>query len=282
MSVPNAPAVDRRVATADDPGDAELISAVRSGSLDAFAALYRRHLGPARGLARQLASCPADTDDLVAEAFTRVFVLLRRGDGPDTAFRAYLLTALRHVHYDRIRQARRVELSDDMTRHDPAVPWRDAAIEELESRLVARALTRLPARWRTVLWLVEVERQSPAEVAPLLGLTPNGLAALAYRAREGLRRAYVQEHLGLGTDAGVAAGASGQHDATLAQIGAWARGGLSSRRRSRVDAHLMICPTCRKLAAEVVDSCGGLARVPLPRTGAAPPGCRRPGTAERT
>jgi len=38
-----------------------------------------------------------------------------------------------------------------------------------------------------VLWHSEIEGARPAEVASLLGLTANGVAVLAYRAREGLR-----------------------------------------------------------------------------------------------
>ena len=89
-----------------------------------------------------------------------------------------------------------------MTRHDPGVPWEDTAVAELDSTLAARAFHRLPERWQTVLWHTEVEQESPAEVAPLLGLTPNGVAALAYRAREGLRQAYLQEHLANGVGPG--------------------------------------------------------------------------------
>jgi RNA polymerase sigma factor (sigma-70 family) len=283
VSVPNDPAAGHRRDAGSDVPDAELISAVRAGSLDAYAALYRRHLIPARALARQLTGCPADADDLVAEAFTRVFATLRRGDGPDAAFRAYLLTALRHIRYDRIRHDRRVELSDDMTCHDPGVPWQDTAVEELDSTMATRAFTRLPARWRTVLWRIEVERQSPAEVAALLGLTPNGVSALAYRAREGLRQAYLQEHLDprvravAGADAAVPAPRRGRdrHDATVDRLGAWARGGLSARRRARVNAHLATCPDCRALAAELIDVSGGLSSAPLPPTACTGPDPRR-------
>jgi RNA polymerase sigma factor (sigma-70 family) len=280
VSVRNALAADHhRDADANRPGDAELISAVRAGSVDAYAALYRRHLASARALARQLTGCPAEADDLVAEAFTRLFTTLRRGGGPDAAFRAYLLTALRHVRYDRTRQDHRVELSGDMTRYDAGVLWQDTAVEELESRLASRAFTRLPERWQIVLWRTEVEQQSPAEVAPLLGLTPNGLSALAYRAREGLRQAYLQEHV-TSVDASAYASVDAsadarvldphrgphRHGATLDQLGAWARDGLSPRRQARMDAHLATCLDCRVLAAELADVSGGLCREPLPRT----------------
>jgi hypothetical protein len=94
-------------------------------------------------------------------------------------------------------------------------------VAEFESSVAARAFRRLPERWRTVLWLTEVEQESPAEVAPLLGLSPNAVAALAYRAREGPAPAYLQEHL--------ANGGPREHMATLNRLGAWVRGGSGGK-----------------------------------------------------
>ena len=65
-------------------------------------AWVRRHVEAARRLARQLVAA-GDADDLVSEAFAKVLVVLQRGDGPDLAFRAYLLTAVRRLHVDKIR-----------------------------------------------------------------------------------------------------------------------------------------------------------------------------------
>ena len=180
----------------DGPSDAHLIAAVRAGDGDA----YGHALPPARGGRAQPrpAADPVrrpSVDDLVAEAFAKVLDTLRAGGGPDIAFRAYLLTTLRNTLYDRVRRDRRLELSDDMTRHDPGEPWVDTAVADLETTMAARAFARLPERWQTVLWHTEVEQETPAQVAPVLGLSANGVAALAYRAREGLRQAYLQEHL---------------------------------------------------------------------------------------
>jgi RNA polymerase sigma factor (sigma-70 family) len=236
----------------DEPDDAELIAAVRSGDLEAYGLLYRRHVRAAVVLARQLAGSGVEADDLVGEAFAKVLDVLRAGGGPQAAFRAYLLTTLRNTLYDRARRDRRLEWSDDMTRHDPGVPWEDTAVAGLETTLAARAFHRLPERWQTVLWHTEIEQSSPTELAPLLGLTPNGVAALAYRAREGLRQAYLQEHL--------ADGVARRHRATVTRLGAWARGGLSARHQARVDAHLTACPDCRTLARELAEANGELGR----------------------
>jgi RNA polymerase sigma factor (sigma-70 family) len=250
--------VQRGDAGSHAPSDAELISEVRSGRTDAYADLYRRHVASARALARQLTSCAPEADDLVAEAFTKLLAILLRGGGPQAAFRAYLLTTLRNDFHDRLRRDSRLEFSDDLTRHDPGVPWDDTAVAELESRLAALAFTRLPERWRIVLWHTEVEQRTPAEVGSSLGLSPNGAAALAYRAREALRRAYLQEHLGDRPDHPAAG--TDRHRATVDRLGTWARDGLPARRRAAVDSHLSACAGCRSLAAELADISGGLRR----------------------
>ena len=159
------------------------------------------------------------------------------------------------------------------------MPWRDTAVEELESTLATRAFTRLPERWQLVLWRTEVEQQSPAEVAALLGLTPNGVSALAYRAREGLRQAYLQEHLvrastparcqrGASADAGCSSRTTDRtrHGATLDQLGAWARDGLSPGNGPGWMPTWRSAWTAGCWQRSSADVTGGLCREPLPRT----------------
>lgn len=242
--------------------DADLIRAVRNGTIAAYGTLYERHVAAAYNLARQLARSSAESDDLVAEAFAKVLDTLRAGKGPDTAFRAYLLTALRHTAYDKTRKDKRVDLNEDMSEVTGAlggaltVPFSDTAVAGLERTMAAKAFARLPERWQMVLWHTEIEQQSPAEVAPLLGLTANGVSALAYRAREGLRQAYLQVHL--------AETSEERCRATADRLGAWVRDGLSKRERAQVEAHLDECEKCRALAAELADVNGALRAVVAP------------------
>ncbi|OXM66746.1 sigma-70 family RNA polymerase sigma factor [Amycolatopsis vastitatis] len=242
--------------------DAELIAEVRSGKLASYGTLYERHTGAAHNLARQLARSSSEADDLVSEAFAKVLDTLRGDKGPETAFRAYLLTALRHTAYDRTRKERRVDLNEDMTEVGGAaaealtVPFSDTAVAGLERTMAAKAFARLPERWQAVLWHTEIEQQSPAEVAPLLGLTANGVSALAYRAREGLRQAYLQVHL--------QENAEERCRACAERLGAWTRDGLSKRERAQVESHLDECGNCRALAAELADVNGGLRAIIAP------------------
>jgi RNA polymerase sigma factor (sigma-70 family) len=223
----------------DEPTDAALIAATRGGDTAAFGQLWDRHVEAARRLARQLTGNPADTDDLVSEAFTKVLAALEAGRGPDQAFRAYLLASVRNLRYDKARRDRKLELYPDLSEHDPGVPFVDPAVAGLERSLAARAFTSLPERWQLVLWHTEVEGETPAQVAPLLGLTANGVAALAYRARERLRQAYLQVHLDAGAEAGC--------EWTVERLGAYARGGASARDTGKIDTHLAGCVHCTDL-----------------------------------
>ena len=250
------------------PSDAELLDVIRGRGADAastaaFGELYDRHHDAARALARQLARSPADVEDLVSAAFARLLEVLRSGGGPTEAFRAYLLTSLRHLAYDRTRADRRLDLTediDDVVGVDPertVVPFADPAVAGLERSLAARAFATLPERWQAVLWHLEVEGDAPAAVAPLFGLTPNAVSALGYRAREGLRQAYLQEHLA--SESG-APPRDRRHRETSEKLGAFTRGGLSQRDVRRVEAHLAECEECRALAAELSEVNSGMVR----------------------
>ncbi|WP_051549049.1 sigma-70 family RNA polymerase sigma factor [Nocardioides sp. URHA0032] len=226
------------------PSDGELISLVRAGETDAYGELFSRHVLAARRLARQLVSA-GEVDDLVSEAFAKVLVVLQRGGGPDLAFRAYLLTAVRRLHVDRIRVGARLHTTADLTPFDPGVPFRDTAVEGFENAAAARAFGSLPERWQLVLWHTEVEGQKPAEVATLLGMSPNSVSALAYRAREGLRQAYLSMHAQDVDDDACAR--------TRANLGAYVRGGLSRRDSARVEEHLEECRQCAAIYLELTE-----------------------------
>lgn len=247
-------------ASADEStDDAELIAAVRTGALKAYGVLYRRHAASARNLAQRLTYSPAEAEDLVSEAFLKVMNALRAGHGPNSAFRAYLLTALRRTAIDRAHRDRKMESTSDIqtvrgVRTDAvSVPFHDTAIAGLERTLILRAFTQLPPRWQAVLWHTEIEDQTPADVAPLLDLKPNGVSALAYRARNGLCAAYLQAQL---TESETAMSCQ----TTVASLGAWARSALTMTNKRKVDAHLDQCTHCQKRVQELAEANPGLVR----------------------
>ncbi|WP_199423142.1 sigma-70 family RNA polymerase sigma factor [Actinotalea solisilvae] len=244
----------------DLSSDAELITAVRSGDASAFGVLYERHVGAARAVARQYSNRAADAEDAVSDAFSRVFSAIQGGGGPDVAFRAYLFTVLRRVAMERVEAGRRAVATDDVETFEAAVgsaeSTEEPALAGFERGVVSRAYSSLPERWQAVLWYTEVEELGPAEIAPILGLTANGVAALAYRAREGLRQAYLQQHLAAPED----------EACTIInkKLGAYVRGGLAKRETLLVESHLEECGTCRALVLELGDVNHGMRLVVAP------------------
>ena len=98
----------------------------------------------------------------------------------------------------------------------------------------------------------------PQEVAPiLLGLTANGVAALSSRAREGLRKAWLQAHIS-DTES------LGECGWVLGRLGDYTRNGLTERDHRRVAAHLEGCAKCSLLSQEVDEIGSQLAMVLLP------------------
>jgi len=240
--------------------DADLIASSRAGDAGSFGVLYARHSGAALVVARQYTSARSDAEDVVADAFAAVWAALQGGSGPNDAFRAYLFTVVRRTAAVQRTKGRRTEPTDDVAILEAgslAAPGaEEPTLAGFERTLVARAFASLPERWQAVLWHNEIEGLTPAEIAPLLGLTANSTAALAYRAREGLRQAYLQQHLAEPLDE--------SHRAVAAKLGGYVRGGLGARDTTLVETHLDECGECRALVLELRDVNRGLRGVIAP------------------
>src|SRR4051812_9381769 len=184
------------IAESDAVADADLVIRAAAGGTDAFGELYRRHVDAAWRVAHAVTGNPEDAADAVSEAFTRVFRALPEGrllDG--NRFRPYLLAATRNAAVDVLRRSGRVRPTDATDALDTASHGSGPSeqyVDGIDRALVASAFRSLPERWRSVLWLTEVEGMAPSEAAPLLGISANGAAQLAVRARAGLRQRFLQ------------------------------------------------------------------------------------------
>jgi RNA polymerase sigma factor (sigma-70 family) len=234
--------------------DAELIESARSGDTSAFAELWLRHYRPAARVARQFTSI--DADDLVSEAYARIFQRVLAGGGPTGAFRPYLYTTIRNLASTWGAASRDIQVDMIEDFEDERIPD-DPAAWALDRTLTASAFRGLPERWQTVLWYTEVEGMDPHEVAPIMGITANSVAALSYRAREGLRKAWLQAHISDAT-------ASGECQWTMSHLGDHIRNGLGARDAERMTDHLEDCAKCTIVSEEVDEVGSHLAMVMLP------------------
>ncbi|AFR28949.1 sigma-70 family RNA polymerase sigma factor [Arthrobacter sp. Rue61a] len=225
--------------------DAELILRVRSGDQDAFGTLFDRHWDMARYVAAGQANNPADIEDIASDAFASVHRALLRGMGPDSFFRAYLLTAVRRTAQAQNRSAARSLPGSDSLALDRTDEFNDPVLAEFESSTVATAFKSLPERWQEVLWYIDVEGMKPAAASKILGVTPNGVSSLAIRAREALRQAYLQHH--------IKASSGEECEGYSDKLGAYSRNGLSRRSQDKLRAHLGSCSKCTALLVDLND-----------------------------
>jgi RNA polymerase sigma factor (sigma-70 family) len=238
--------------------DAELVRATRQGSRRAYAALWKRHSVAALKYAKTLSV--SDADDVVSEAFLKVYAAIKAGRGPEEDFRFYIRSAVRNTYVSMVRASRSApvgEAIEDVVGDGGAEL---ASVRSFDDSATVRAFLSLPARWQEVLWYTEVEGLSRERTAAALGMNPNAVSALSFRAREALRTAWLQEHISTRSDLDRGCGA------ITPLLGAYSRRGLSRRDRLRVEHHVNGCAHCTAVVGELSEllTPGRLALVLLP------------------
>jgi RNA polymerase sigma factor (sigma-70 family) len=229
----------------DGLSDGDLVAAASSNDA-AVSELYRRHVQAAWGVAQAVTGNHDDAADAVAEAFASVLRSL--ADVRPSEFRPYLMAATRNAAIDIVRRTARVMVTDDVGAFeaptaDPGPV--DSLVGGENATLVRQAFAGLPERWRSVLWLVEVERVPPRDVAEIVGTSANNVAQIAARARSRLRERYAQSH--------VRNHAASRCDFTVNNLGAYFNNGLTPGHVAKVDEHLENCRLCRDRLAELRD-----------------------------
>lgn len=166
----------------------KLLTRARDGDEAAFSALYQRWAPTARRAAQRIVRDAHVAEDLVQEAFYLVLRAVRSGNGPTDSFSGYLVSTVRRLAYRHSAAQGRMVFLDDFGLWEANFAPKPGSSQ---SDLVDAAWASLPPRWRYVLWLIEVDRYSPAELAPAMSLSANAVSSLATRARQALRTSYL-------------------------------------------------------------------------------------------
>ncbi len=187
---------------APSPTDAVLVERARAGDHSSFSTLYRRHWRRAFGVALGMLRHAEDAEDLVQEAFLRVYRGLGSFAG-DASFSTWLYRIIVNLCIDGARRQRQkqnqpIELCDrelveralgsqvSVCGIDP-----EAALEaEDERRRLVIALGRLSHLHRSVIVMREVGDMSYQEIADEMGVSKGTIMSRLFHARHNLRRAY--------------------------------------------------------------------------------------------
>jgi RNA polymerase sigma-70 factor (ECF subfamily) len=157
-------------------------------------ALLVAHLDAAYNLARWLMRNEADAEDLVQEAYLRAFTHFagfRGGDG-----RAWLLAIVRNSCYDRLKQKcvwQQNTAFDEAVHSDRQTLDPETSLLRAEkAELVRESLAELPAEYREVLVLRELEQLSYREIASIAGIPLGTVMSRLSRARQRLQQSLCQ------------------------------------------------------------------------------------------
>jgi RNA polymerase sigma-70 factor (ECF subfamily) len=164
--------------------DAQLIAACRRGEARAMEMLYHQFKRRVFGMAHRIVG-PNDAEEVAQEVFVRVFRGLAafRGDSALSTwiYRLTVNASLSHL----ARRGRRQEISDDNLPEVPATPE-----PERDSALAARieaCLEQLPAGYRAILVLHDVEGLSHEECAAILECRVGTCKSQLHKARARMR-----------------------------------------------------------------------------------------------
>jgi RNA polymerase sigma-70 factor (ECF subfamily) len=153
-----------------------------------FGSLYKAHAQEARRFALYLSGDAALADDLVSEAFVRVWSARERVVLPTV--RAYLFATVRNLFLRHVNhQKRRKPLDDRAFDEQPGPEARASSQSEL--RVVLAALARLPEVDRAAVLMRADEGISYEEIAVALGITVTTAKVKVHRARLKLAEARV-------------------------------------------------------------------------------------------
>jgi RNA polymerase sigma-70 factor (ECF subfamily) len=155
------------------------------------------HLDAAYNLARWLARDEHEAEDVVQEACLRAFKFIGTFHGGSA--RAWLLTIVRNTFYSQLKRNRAqalnvafVENSDSPGDDDDVPPGWDVSVSEDVSRgleredakrIVQQALARLPAEFREIIILRELEDLSYKEIAVIAQIPIGTVMSRLSRAR---------------------------------------------------------------------------------------------------
>lgn len=177
-----------------------LIARLRAGDDAAYAQLIRTQGGRLLAVARRILGNDEDARDAVQEGFVSAFKHIHGFEG-GARLSTWLHRIVVNVALMRLRTRRRkpeVGIDDllpafqaDGHHVEQFQPWAETAHDQLERdevrAAVRAAIERLPDTYRIVLLLRDIEDRETADVAAILGITPNACKIRLHRARQALR-----------------------------------------------------------------------------------------------
>jgi RNA polymerase sigma-70 factor (ECF subfamily) len=164
------------------------------GEVSGFAEEMLRHLDAAFNLARWLVRNSDDAEDIVQDAYLRVFRYSAGFRGGDA--RAWLLRIVRNTSYawlqkNRARQPA-TEFDEGMHGADGATDPETLMLQTVDRQLVEQTIRALPVRYREILVLRELQGLTYKEISEVVGVPIGTVMSSLSRARAQFRELFTE------------------------------------------------------------------------------------------
>lgn len=174
----------------DATSDDDLLRAIAQGDRRSFQRLMERHVRAMLALSTRVLRNPDDADEVVQEAFLKVWTMAARWQSDREAkFSTWLYRVVLNASLDRLRRVRFVAEEEAGEQADPAPGGLDRAMARQRERLVSVAMADMPARQRQALSLYYFSDLTAPEAARVLDLSLTAMEALLVRGKRSLRAA---------------------------------------------------------------------------------------------
>ena len=168
--------------------DAQLMSALARGETAALGELVFRYQDGALALARRTLARTDGAEDVVQEAYLRVYRSAGRYR-PTARFTTWLYRIVVNLCYDRLRgNKRQAAPLDETIAADTAAAAPDVLHAEDVARRVRSAVDALPDRQRTALTLHRYHGLSHSDISEATGWSVSAVESLLVRAYQRLRK----------------------------------------------------------------------------------------------
>jgi RNA polymerase sigma-70 factor (ECF subfamily) len=181
--------------------DEVLVGAAKLGDRFAFAELWERHSNTAFNVAYRITKSRDDAEDVIQEAWMRVYVHLNTFNGrakfSTWLTRIVINLALMTLRRKRTHPETSMEITDGKTWQQWEIADQTKNVEELYARherteLLKRAICRLQPSLRNVVEIHQSNDRSIKEIADLVGLSVAATKSRLLRARRALRMDLVE------------------------------------------------------------------------------------------
>lgn len=179
-----------------EASDEEVLRASQANP-EAFRILVRRYEAPFLRKAKSILRSPEDAEEVVQDAFTRIYVYADKyqpTQGASFSSWGYtILTRLAYTRYTKLAHGRQRNVEMETETYE-RIPDTADFVEELSIKdEVVVALAQLPETMARVLRLQFIEGKTQEEIAELEGSTVSAVKTRVHRAKKLFKKAYDEQ-----------------------------------------------------------------------------------------